>query len=129
MIHNHLKKNENTVAIEYNGYTIYTTPDPSDKGQAALIYDNLTFITAVYIDKSFGDAIEKAKEKINTFSLKVASTLFNVTTDKIKAQYLKNAKDLQKMYDKAVSTGKKVNGYTASQLLEMKDRYFKLAEN
>lgn len=65
MIHNHLKKNENTEAFEYKGLTVYTTPDPADKGQAALIYNDREFVTAVYVDKSKEDIIAKALSAID----------------------------------------------------------------
>jgi ribosome-binding protein aMBF1 (putative translation factor) len=45
--------------------------------------------------------------------------MFGVSIDRIKQQHRDNAKALQSMYDKAVKTGKKVNGYTAAQLAEM----------
>lgn len=48
-----------------------------------------------------------------------AAKIFNVSVDRIKEQYKANAEILDRMYKKSVSTGKKVNGYTADQLFKM----------
>ncbi len=56
-----------------------------------------------------------------------AAKLFGVSIDKIKDQYLANAKVLEGMHKKAVSTGKKVNNYTANQLETFTTEYYKKA--
>jgi hypothetical protein len=50
------------------------------------------------------------------------------TDEQIKAQYKKNAEGIRQMLNKAISTGKKVNGYYAYQLEEMLEQTLKLAE-
>jgi hypothetical protein len=60
-------------------------------------------------------------------SVEDAAKFFGVSVERIKAQYLENAKGLEEMYVKAVTTGKKVNGYTADQLYELKKEYYKRA--
>ncbi len=49
--------------------------------------------------------------------------------DIIKGHYLANANGLKRMLDKAVVTGKKVNGYTAEQLTERVKFYNDLANS
>jgi len=47
--------------------------------------------------------------------------------DQLNAQYKENAAGLKRMRDKAVMTGKKVNGYTEVQLNELVNKYEKLS--
>lgn len=44
------------------------------------------------------------------------ANVFGCTPEQVKAQMARNASSLQAMADKAVTTGRKVNGYTARQL-------------
>lgn len=44
------------------------------------------------------------------------ASFFGVSVERIKQQYAENAKQLEQMYNKAVATGKKVNGFTAEYL-------------
>lgn len=53
--------------------------------------------------------------------------VFNVSAERIKEQYKANAEGLKKMYEKAVYTGKKVNGYTSKELQEMYYKYLDLS--
>ncbi len=53
--------------------------------------------------------------------------LLGCTMDQLNSQYAANAQQLEKMYEKAVATGKKVNGYTAAQLDKMTGDYYKMA--
>lgn len=53
--------------------------------------------------------------------------MFGVSVERIKEQYLANAQGLEKMYNKAITTGKKVNGYTAEQLKSMTAQYYQKA--
>ena len=62
-------------------------------------------------------------------SYEQTAKLFGCSLASLKEDYRNNAKVLSDMYDKALSSNKKVNGYTANQLREMRDRYAKLAEN
>lgn len=57
------------------------------------------------------------------YTVKEAAELFGVSEERIKQQYAENAKGLQNMLHKAVSTGKKVNGYTAEQLAELHSEF------
>lgn len=52
---------------------------------------------------------------------------FGVSVERLKEQYLENAKGLEQMHKKAVSTGKKVSGYTAEQLEKMTTDFYKRA--
>jgi hypothetical protein len=61
------------------------------------------------------------------FTPEQSAKMFGVSIERIKEQYLANAQGLEKMYLKAVSTGKKVNGYTAEQLDKMTAEYYKKA--
>lgn len=47
----------------------------------------------------------------------IASRL-GVTMESVKLQFARNAEQLRGMYGRAITTGKKVNGYTAGQLLK-----------
>lgn len=49
--------------------------------------------------------------------------MFTIKTDSIRPHYAQNTKGLRQLWDKAVRSGKKVNGYTAIQLEEMTLRY------
>ena len=44
----------------------------------------------------------------------------NITKEQIRAQFAKNAKQLGEMEEKARATGRKVNGYTAEKLAELR---------
>jgi len=48
---------------------------------------------------------------------------YNITVQRAKEMYAANAKALREMYGKAVCTGKKVNGYTADDLLTSWEQY------
>lgn len=61
-------------------------------------------------------------------TIEETADFYGVTVEAIKAQYLANAQGLERMYNKAVSTGKKVGGYTAEQLKEKVDQFKKLAQ-
>ena len=51
--------------------------------------------------------------------------MFGCTEEQAKAQYARNAAQLAEMEAKAASTGRKVNGFTAQQLADLR----KKAEN
>ena len=51
-----------------------------------------------------------------------------ITPEMVKRQYKANLKGLQFLLDKARRTGKKANGYTEQQLVELVEKYKKLAE-
>lgn len=48
-------------------------------------------------------------------SIQQLAAMFNVSETRIKQQYADNAAVIKKQLDKALSTGKKVDGYTAEQ--------------
>jgi len=52
---------------------------------------------------------------------------FGCTLGQLNKQYQSNYEVLLKMFDKAKSLGKKVNGYTEEQLSEMVNKYKELA--
>lgn len=56
-----------------------------------------------------------------------AAQLFGVSIERIKEQYLDNAKTFEKMYNKAIATGKKVNNYTAEQLEQLTAEFYQKA--
>lgn len=66
------------------------------------------------------NAIEMTKEQMCKF--------YGCSIDQLKKQYAANAEGLNRMYEKAKATGKKVNGYTESQLLELVNKYRELAK-
>lgn len=49
-------------------------------------------------------------------SVEKIAAKFGVSVEQLKKQYFNNAVQLEKMYKKAIETGKKVNGFTAEQL-------------
>lgn len=61
----------------------------------------------------------------------MASTNFfsQFSKDAIKHQYRENLKGLQQMLDKAIRTGKRVNGYTKEQLQQMVDKFKTLSNS
>ena len=56
-----------------------------------------------------------------------AAQLFGVSIERIKEKYLDNAKTFEKMYNKAIATGKKVNNYTAEQLEQLTAEFYQKA--
>jgi hypothetical protein len=54
--------------------------------------------------------------------------MFNIPVERLNQQYAANAATFKTMYDKAVKTGKKVNGYTADQLKKLYDQYTQLSK-
>lgn len=44
---------------------------------------------------------------------------FGCTVEQVGAQFAKNYEGLRQMYEKACASGKRVNGYTSEQLLQM----------
>ena len=61
------------------------------------------------------------------FTIEQTAAMHGVTVEAIKAQYAANAQGMERMYNKAVSTGKKVGGFTADQLKVKIDQFKKLA--
>ena len=55
------------------------------------------------------------------------SRRFNCTVEQLRAHFQKNLVILREMLDKAESTGKKVNGYSADKLRDMVSDHEKLA--
>lgn len=55
------------------------------------------------------------------------ATAFGCTPTQLAAQHARNAADLGKLAGKATTTGKKVRGYTAAQLVVMAGKSAKLA--
>jgi hypothetical protein len=62
-----------------------------------------------------------------TFTVEQTAKAFNVSVEAIKAQYAANAESMERMYNKAIETGKKVNGYTAEQLKAKVEEFKALA--
>ena len=56
------------------------------------------------------------------------SKMFGCSIERLNEQYAENAKTFERMYEKAIKTGKKVNGYTAVQLKQMVEKYKGLAK-
>lgn len=50
------------------------------------------------------------------FTIEQTAKMYGVSVEAIKAQYLANAQGMERMYNKAIDTGKKVGGFTAEQL-------------
>lgn len=61
-------------------------------------------------------------------SISELAKMFNTSEENIKKQYAANAAGLKRMYDKAINTGKKVNGFTAEELKEHFLLYEKLSK-
>jgi hypothetical protein len=61
-------------------------------------------------------------------SVSELAAMFNVSEDRIKQQYADNAAVLKKQLDKAIKTGKKVDGYTAKELKANYDRFINLSK-
>lgn len=63
-----------------------------------------------------------------TFNIEQTAAMFNVSVERIKEQYAANAQGLERMYNKAVLTGKKQGGLTADQLKGKMEQFKALAE-
>jgi hypothetical protein len=63
-----------------------------------------------------------------TLTIEQTAAMFGVTVEAVKAQYAANADVLERMYNKAVSTGKKQGGLTAEQLKGKVEQYKALAQ-
>ena len=64
---------------------------------------------------------------IKGLSIEQTAKMSGCSVDAVKKQYLSNAIGLEKLHKKSVSTGKKVNGYTAAQLQGLVEHYYKMA--
>lgn len=64
---------------------------------------------------------------MQTSTLEQIAKQFGITVERLKEQYKANAEGLERMYNKALSTGKKVGGLNAAQLKEKVDQYKALA--
>ncbi len=62
------------------------------------------------------------------FSIERIANQFGVSVEQLKKQYFNNALQLEKMYKKAIATGKKVNGFTADQLKAYCTEYYNKAK-
>lgn len=65
--------------------------------------------------------------KKQLFTIEQTAAMYGVSVEAIKAQYLANAQGMERMYNKAVETGKKVGGFTAEQLKEHVEAFKALA--
>lgn len=61
------------------------------------------------------------------FTIEQTAAFYGITVERLKEQYKANAEGMQRMYNKAVSTGKKVGGFTADQLKAKVEEFKKLA--
>jgi hypothetical protein len=61
-------------------------------------------------------------------SISELAAMFNVSEDRIKQQYADNAAIIKKQLDKAIKTGKKVDGYTAKELKANYERFISLSK-
>jgi len=56
-------------------------------------------------------------------TLSETAKIYNCSEDQLKRQYVKNIAQIKKMYFKALETGKKVRGFSSSQLSEILINY------
>jgi len=61
------------------------------------------------------------------FTIEQTAAMYGITVERLKQQYADNAKGMERMYNKAVTTGKKVGGFTAEQLKEKIEQFKALA--
>lgn len=61
------------------------------------------------------------------FTIEQTAKMYGVSVEAIKAQYAANAQGMERMYNKAVETGKKVGGFTADQLKAKVEEFKTLA--
>ena len=61
------------------------------------------------------------------FTIEQTAKMYGVPVEAIKAQYLANAQGMERMYNKANATGKKVGGFTAEQLKSKIEEFKTLA--
>jgi hypothetical protein len=66
-------------------------------------------------------------DRIHLMTKEQLCKVYHCTLDQLDNQYKENAEGLDRMYQKAVRTGKKVNGYTASRLEQLRDEFLKSA--
>ncbi len=67
--------------------------------------------------------INKKYEKAPRWTIAQQAKIFGVTPDRIRERYAELLPGKRKMLEKALATGKKVNGYIAEQLKDSLDRY------
>lgn len=65
---------------------------------------------------------------MQVFTLEQTAAMYGITVERLKEQYRFNAEGMQRMYDKALETGKKVGGFTAGQLKAKVEEFKKLAQ-
>lgn len=61
------------------------------------------------------------------FTIEQTAKMYGITVERLKQQYADNAKGMERMYNKAVETGKKVGGFTADQLKEKIEQFKNMA--
>lgn len=61
------------------------------------------------------------------FTLEQTAAMYGITVERLKEQYKANAEGMQRMYNKAVKTSKKVGGFTAEQLKAKIEEFKNLA--
>jgi hypothetical protein len=66
-------------------------------------------------------------EDFKNMTIEQKAALFGCSADQIKKQYRSNLIGLEQMRDKAIRTGKKVNGFTLAQLEDMVSKFKVLA--
>jgi hypothetical protein len=71
--------------------------------------------------------IKRKKMTTTTPDFKNICSFFKCTMEQLHTQYVANAAGLKNMHNKAIETGKKVNGYTEAQLEAMVEKYNTLA--
>ena len=62
------------------------------------------------------------------FQTEALCGMFKCTPEQLKEQYRANAEVFRVMLERAIATGKRVNGYTASALQTLYDRYVRLSQ-
>lgn len=100
----------------YQGYRIIGRKGNDCFEAVAFMNNEPVYASASGLSEGQEKAIEKLKAKINQPSI---AKMLGCSVEQLKAQHAKNAIGLKEMLAKAIKTGKKVNGYTESQLRTM----------
>lgn len=60
-------------------------------------------------------------------TLEQIAKMYGITIERLKEQYKANAEGMERMYNRAIQTGKKVGGFTSDQLKAKVEEFKNLA--
>jgi hypothetical protein len=113
-------------SVHYKGHRIDITQSSDSFNALAYLGAELKACAAAGLTEGASIAINKIKTKID--GKLFIDLSFLGSPAQIREQHRKNALTLSEMYQKAKTSGKRVNGYSEAQLLKMYQNSFDLSK-